>query len=452
MALPPFQNCTIAVIGLGYVGLPLALAFAERKKCFKTKLALNRKIIGFDINEVRINQLNEGFDNTNELEKEQLKNLSLISFTCQLEKIILADVFIITVPTPIKDGNIPDLLPLMDASTTVGKALKIRENKYKKNLRKKHNPIIIYESTVYPGCTEEICLPILEKESNLEANKDFFYGYSPERINPGDKNHKLKDVQKVTSGGNKESGSWINNFYSSIIEAGTHLTKSIKIAETAKVIENTQRDLNIALVNELAIICNLLNINTIEVLEAAETKWNFHSYRPGLVGGHCIGVDPYYLTYKAQQIGYLPEVVLAGRRINNSMGDRIVEIFIKEFFKKKKDIKDSNVLILGLTFKENCSDIRNTKVINIINKLIDYNPKITVVDPYADVKKAQLYYSIKIKNKIPLKTKFDGIIVAVAHDQFIRFDQFFWQSLMNKDCIIMDIKNILPKEINSIKI
>ena len=322
---------------------------------------------------------------------------------------------------------------------------------YKKK-RKIQSPIIIYESTVYPGCTEEICMPLLEKESNLEANKGFFYGYSPERINPGDLNHKLKDIQKITSGSNKDCGKWINNFYSSIIEAGTHLTKSIKIAETAKVIENTQRDLNIALVNELAIICNLLNINTIEVLEAAETKWNFHSYRPGLVGGHCIGVDPYYLTYKAQQIGYLPEVVLAGRRINNSMGFRIVEIFVKKFFKRGKDIKDSNVLILGLTFKENCSDIRNTKVINIIKKLRDYNPKIIIVDPFADIEKAKSMYNIKIKNKIPNKKKFDGIIIAVAHDEFLKFEIDYWRSLMNEDCILMDIKNILPEEINSIKI
>ena len=452
MTFPALQNCTVAVIGLGYVGLPLALAFAERKICFKTKNSLNRNIIGFDINNVRINQLNEGVDNTNEVEKEKLKNLSLIKFTSDLEKIALADVFIITVPTPIKDGNTPDLLPLRNASTTVGQALKFREDINKKDKRKMSNPFVIYESTVYPGCTEEVCIPILEKESNLTSNKGFFYGYSPERINPGDINHKLKDIQKITSGGNQESGSWINNFYGSIIEAGTHLTKSIKIAETAKVIENTQRDLNIALVNELAIICNLLNINTIEVLEAAGTKWNFHSYRPGLVGGHCIGVDPYYLTYKAQQIGYLPEVVLAGRRINNSMGDRIVDIFIKEFFKKEKDIKDSNVLILGLTFKENCSDIRNTKVINIINKLKDYNPNITIVDPLADIEKTEFYYRIKIKNKIPIKNKFDGIIVAVGHEQFKRFESDYWQSLMKKDCIIMDIKNIVPEEINSIKI
>ena len=452
MTFPSLRNCTIAVIGLGYVGLPLALAFAERKKCFKTKNDLNRKIIGFDINKIRVNQLIKGLENTNEVEKGKLKNLSLIEYTCQLEEIACADVFIITVPTPIKDGNIPDLLPLKDASTTVGKALKIRKNLNKKDQRKIVNPIIIYESTVYPGCTEEICLPILEKESNLEANKSFFYGYSPERINPGDEKHKLKDIKKIISGGNQESGSWINNFYSSIIEAGTHLTQSVKIAETAKVIENTQRDLNIALVNELAIICNLLNINTIEVLEAAETKWNFHSYRPGLVGGHCIGVDPYYLTYKAQQIGYLPEVVLAGRRINNSMGGRIVEIFVKEFFKKEKDIKDSNVLILGLTFKENCSDIRNTKVISMINKLKDYNPKITVVDPCADLEKAKSTYNLQIKSKIPINNKFDGIIVAVAHEEFIRFEKDYWQSIMKKDCILMDIKNIIPKEINSIKI
>ncbi len=452
MTFPSLNNCTVAVIGLGYVGLPLALAFAEKKSCFKTKIPLNRKIIGFDINKNRINQLSEGLDSTNEVKEDKLKNLSLIKFTSQVENIALADVFIITVPTPIKDGNIPDLLPLKDASTTVGKALKIRKIINKQNKIKIPNPIIIYESTVYPGCTEEICLPILEKESDLESNKGFFYGYSPERINPGDPNHKLKDIQKITSGGNQESGNWINDFYSSIIEAGTHLTKNIKIAETAKVIENTQRDLNIALVNELAIICNLLNINTIEVLEAAETKWNFHSYRPGLVGGHCIGVDPYYLTYKAQQIGYLPEVVLAGRRINNSMGARIVDIFVKEFFKREKDIKNSNILILGLTFKENCSDIRNTKVVNMIKKLEDYNPKITIVDPYADIEKSKSIYDIKVINKIPLKKKFDGIIIAVAHDQFIKLEIDFWRNLMKDDCILMDIKNILPKEINSIKI
>ena len=450
MALPPFQNCTIAVIGLGYVGLPLALAFAERKKCFKTKLALDRKIIGFDINAIRINQLNEGLDNTNELKKEQLENLSLISFTCQLEKIILADVFIITVPTPIKDGNIPDLLPLMDASTTVGKALKIRENKYKKNLRKKHNPIIIYESTVYPGCTEEICLPILEKESNLEANKDFFYGYSPERINPGDKNHKLKDVQKVTSGGNKESGSWINNFYSSIIEAGTHLTKNIKIAETAKVIENTQRDLNIALVNELAFIFNKMNIDTLDVLNAASSKWNFLNFRPGLVGGHCIGIDPYYLTWKAEQIGYKPQIVLSGREVNEKMTDYILGKIVDRLNKLEINLEETRILICGISFKEDCPDIRNSKVIDFINLSKDLGFRLNIYDPIADLIDLDLSIKKYVLKDFPNTELYDVIFIAVPHREIREIPYEKYNGILNLKGFIFDLKGILVKRNNII--
>tara|TARA_Y100000589_G_C27189431_1_gene644126 strand:+ start:2401 stop:3753 length:1353 start_codon:yes stop_codon:yes gene_type:complete len=450
MKFPNLYNCSIAVIGLGYVGLPLAVEFSERKKCLKTNKSLKRKIIGFDINLKRINELIKGIDSTNEILISNLNHFFSIIFTDQLSQIVSADIFIITVPTPINSANIPDLSPLERASITVGKALKLRSKL--KNNAKTTTPIVIYESTVYPGCTEEICLPILEKESNLIANKDFYYGYSPERINPGDKTHKLKDIRKITSGSTQESGIWINNLYRSIIEAGTHLTENIKIAEAAKVIENTQRDLNIALVNELAVICNLINIDTNKVLEAAETKWNFHSYRPGLVGGHCIGVDPYYLTFKAQQLGYLPEVVLAGRRINNSMGERIIEIFVKEFFSRGKDIKNSNILIMGLTFKENCPDIRNTKVIDLIKKLSEFNANILVVDPFADKDKSKSEYGLEIKNSVPKNLKFDGIIIAVAHDVFVNNKLSDWRKLMKNDCILMDVKNILPNELKSIKL
>ena len=452
MNLPNIYKTTIAVIGLGYVGLPLTVEFCERKKCFKTKKLIDRKVIGFDINKERINELISSFDRTNEIDITQLEHFSSIRFTDQLEELVNAEVFIITVPTPIKKSNIPDLVPLENASSIVGKVLKLR--KEFKNIDIKTNvcPIIIYESTVYPGCTEEVCLPILEKESNLIANKDFFYGYSPERINPGDNNHKLKDIKKITSGSNEKVGLWINELYGSIIEAGTHLTKNIKVAEAAKVIENTQRDLNIALVNELAIICNLLKIDTIEVLTAAETKWNFHSYRPGLVGGHCIGVDPYYLTYKAQQLGYLPEVVLAGRRINNSMGERIVDIFVKEFFSRGKNIKDSKILILGITFKENCPDIRNTKVIDMVNKLKTFNKNICIVDPYADIENTMYEYNLRIRNSIPEKMKFDGIIIALGHKEFQNFEINFWESIMNSNCVLFDVKSIIPNELCPIRL
>jgi len=449
MNLPDQNKCSIAIIGLGYVGLPLALTFSERKKCSKTKNNLNRKIIGFDINQNRVKELISGFDSTNEIE---FNNIPLINFTDKFEDLICCDVFIVTVPTPINNSNNPDLKAIKSACSTVGKVLKLRNDYFVNHNKVVSNPIIIYESTVYPGCTEEICVPIIKKESELIPNKDFFYGYSPERINPGDKKHKLKDIKKVTSGSNYESAKWIDNLYCSIIDAGTHLCKSIKIAEAAKVIENTQRDLNIALINELSIICNLLDIDTLEVLQAAETKWNFHSYRPGLVGGHCIGVDPYYLTYKAQELGYLPEVVLAGRRINNSMGERIVKIFVKEFFARGKDIKNSNVLILGLTFKENCSDIRNTKVLDIIKKLKEFKANLIVVDPLGDISKAQDVYDLKLNNSIPESIKFDGIIVAVSHNKFRNFNLNYWQKLMNKNCILFDIKGIVPDELEPLRL
>ena len=451
MTFPSLNNCTVAVIGLGYVGLPLALAFAEKKSCFKTKIPLNRKIIGFDINKNRINQLSEGLDSTNEVKEDKLKNLSLIKFTSQVENIALADVFIITVPTPIKDGNIPDLLPLKDASTTVGKALKIRKIINKQNKIKIPNPIIIYESTVYPGCTEEICLPILEKESDLESNKGFFYGYSPERINPGDPNHKLKDIQKITSGGNQESGNWINDFYSSIIEAGTHLTKNIKIAETAKVIENTQRDLNIAFVNELSMIFKALNISTLEVLEAAKTKWNFLDFSPGLVGGHCIGIDPYYLKFKSKQMGFSPRLVSSGRQINNGMAKWIVDQLIIEMARRKLVIGGTKVLILGYSYKENCGDHRNSRVLDVISALKVYGLEYEIVDPYVDSEACKRDYAIEILNKIP-DYSYSAVIAAVGHDIFRSITPENWKKLIINNGIIFDIKGICPKNLPVLKI
>ncbi len=415
------QNCHIGIIGLGYVGLPLAVEFGKK---FPTT--------GFDINAKRINELMAGHDYTLEVEPELLKSATLLSYSSNLEDMRACNVYIVTVPTPIDLHKRPDLTPLEKASESVGKVLS-------------KGDVVIYESTVYPGATEEVCVPILEKFSGLVFNKDFFAGYSPERINPGDKEHRVTSILKVTSGSTPEIGEFVDNLYKSIITAGTHKASSIKVAEAAKVIENTQRDLNIALINELAIIFNKLGIDTLEVLEAAGTKWNFLPFRPGLVGGHCIGVDPYYLTHKAQEIGYNPEVILAGRRVNDNMGGYVTGRVVKLMTKRRVHVVDSNILVLGLTFKENCPDLRNTRVVDIINEFKTYHANVDVYDPWISAEEAKHEYGI---NPITTLTpgKYDAVILAVAHKQFREMGVKAIRALGKPDAVLFDVKNLFPKE------
>lgn len=448
---PDINECTIAIIGLGYVGLPLAIEFSKKQKCFISGKILNRKIIGFDINLERIEELKKGLDNTNEIDSKDLLNANFLDLTNKVESIAKADVFIITVPTPIDSFKKPDLSPIKKASLIVAKAMKIRSQ-----LPINTIPIVIYESTVYPGTTEEVCIPIIEKESGLfcdiSKNNVFACGYSPERINPGDKEHRLKDIIKITSGSNTNVAKWIDLFYGSIIHAGTHLTKDIKTAEAAKIIENTQRDINIALMNELAIIFKLLDIDTLDTLRAASTKWNFIKFQPGLVGGHCIGVDPYYLTYKSQSMGYSPEMVLAGRRINDDMSKWLAEQIILEMTKKNIPIFNSNILILGFTFKENCPDIRNTKVFDLINILKEYNLNLEIVDPWVNSLESETVYGIKIKKSIPKNIKYHALVCAVAHEEFIKIKKSNWKKMINQNGIIFDLKGIVPRELDPVRI
>jgi len=382
----------MAIIGLGYVGLPLAVEFGK-----------SRPVIGFDINAARITDLQKGHDQTLEVEAEELAEAAHLSFSSDPADLTAARIFIVTVPTPIDDHKRPDLTPLLRASETVGRALK-------------KGDVVIYESTVYPGATEEDCVPVLERVSGLTFNRDFFCGYSPERINPGDKAHRLPDIVKVTSGSTPEVAEMVDQLYASIITAGTHKAPSIKVAEAAKVIENTQRDLNIALVNELAMIFNRLGIDTLDVLEAAGTKWNFLPFRPGLVGGHCIGVDPYYLTHKAQAVGYYPEVVLAGRRINDGMGAYVANRLVREMIARDIPVKGSRVLVMGLTFKENCPDLRNTRVVDVIRELEGFGIAVDVHDPWADPEEAMAEYGIELVE--PEMGAYGGIVLAVAHEAF----------------------------------
>lgn len=420
------KNVKIAIIGLGYVGLPLAVAFSEK---YQT--------IGFDINKKRIKDLIEGIDSTLEVSSDELSNAKKLSFSANIEEIKTANVYIVTVPTPINEHKQPDLTPLIKASETIGKVIS-------------KGDIVIYESTVYPGATEEDCIPVVERVSGLTYNKDFFAGYSPERINPGDKEHKVTSIKKVTSGSTLEIAEFVDLLYSSVIAAGTYKASSIKVAEAAKVIENTQRDLNIALINELAIIFNKMGIDTEEVLKAAGTKWNFLPFRPGLVGGHCIGVDPYYLTHKAEAIGYHPQVILAGRRINDSMAAYVASQFIKAMIKRRIHVEGANVLIMGLTFKENCPDLRNTKVIDIIAELREYNVNIDVYDPWVSVSEAQHEYNITPVSEPKLKF-YDGIILAVAHKQFKNLDEKI-TDYAKQDSIIYDLKYILPEAISDLRL
>jgi UDP-N-acetyl-D-galactosamine dehydrogenase len=425
------NDIKIAIIGLGYVGLPLAVEFAKKYP-----------VVGFDINIPRIDELNNCIDKTLEVENVLLKEVIVKKNPTRLEKglynssiledIIECNYFIVTVPTPVDKNKRPDLTPLYKASETVGRVLKKGDT-------------VIYESTVYPGVTEDECVPVLERVSGLKFNIDFYCGYSPERINPGDKEHKVTKIKKVTSGSTKEVALNVDNLYRSIITAGTHMASSIKVAEAAKVIENSQRDINIAFVNELAKIFNRLNIDTNDVLEAASTKWNFLKFKPGLVGGHCIGVDPYYLAQKAQEAGYHPEIILAGRRLNDGMGAYVAHEVIKLMIKKDIPVKNSQILVLGITFKENCPDVRNTKVVDIIKTLVDYRAQITIFDPWASPSEVEHEYGIKTEKDISLiKQKFDSVILAVSHELFGKID---WKQFTKTNSVIYDVKQFLSENI-----
>lgn len=411
---------SLCVIGLGYVGLPLAIEFAKKFD-----------VIGFDINRARVDELKDGIDRTLEVSSSDLKS-SQMKYSYTLDEIKNCNVYIITVPTPIDEHKRPDLTPLIKASETVGKVLK-------------KNDIVIYESTVYPGCTEEDCVPILEKISGLKFNKDFFCGYSPERINPGDKERTVSKIMKVTSGSTPATADKVNAIYAKVITAGTYKASSIKVAEAAKVIENTQRDINIAFVNELSLIFNRMGLDTKEVLEAAGTKWNFLKFSPGLVGGHCIGVDPYYLTHKAEAIGYHPQMILAGRRINDSMGSYVANQVVKLMIKKSHQIQDSKILILGLTFKENCPDIRNSRVIDIVTELKDFGCKVDIYDPWASQAEVMHEYNLKLADKgcLASMTDYSAIILAVSHSQFLELNM---SQIVKSKTVFFDLKGLFPKE------
>lgn len=423
----PSSETKIGVIGLGYVGLPLAFEFSKKYQ-----------VIGYDINKKRIEELEQFHDSTLEIDSSSLKSIKNLFFTNNQGDLEACDVYIITVPTPIDKHKQPDLSPLISASKLIGKIIK-------------KGDIVIYESTVYPGATENQCIPVIEEESGLNLNIDFYAGYSPERINPGDKEHTVTKILKVTSGSSPDAAKFVDKLYGSIITAGTHLASSIKVAEAAKVIENTQRDVNIALVNELSIIFNKLEIDTLEVLEAAGTKWNFLPFRPGLVGGHCIGVDPYYLTHIAQYVGYHPEMILAGRRLNDGMGRFAVSLLIKTMMQKNINVEKSRILIMGLTFKEDCPDLRNTKVIDIYNELREYNINIDIFDPWCSKKEALEQFNINILESLP-NTKYDGIIFAVAHSEFKNMSNNDIKKLCKSNSIVFDMKYILPKDQSDIRL
>jgi len=457
MVFPELTTCTVAVIGLGYVGLPLAVEFGKPQACKRTSSPLRRRVIGFDINEQRLKELLDGTDITNEITAQELNEAELLEFSSDPAQLAQADVFLVTVPTPIDSGKRPNLTPLEKASETVGRALKKRVQRQRAVGQMPTTPLVIYESTVYPGVTEEICVPILERESNLQFNSttpidSFVCGYSPERINPGDTEHKLTNITKVTSGSTPKVANWVDEFYGSIIAAGTYLAASLKVAEAAKVIENTQRDLNIALVNELAIIFREMKIDTLDVLDAAGSKWNFLPFRPGLVGGHCIGVDPYYLTHKAEQLGYYPQVVLAGRRINDNMGRWIVEQLVLEMAQRGIVISGTRVLVLGFTFKENCPDIRNTRVLDVVKSLGRYGMDSIVVDPWLDPEQGLQEYGLTIHSEIQDNERYSAVILAVAHDQFKIFSVDKWRNLVNKDGILVDLKGLIPRELKALRL
>ena len=414
------QNKTIAIIGLGYVGLPLAVEFGKI-----------RPVIGYDINQRRIDELNAGEDHTLECTPAQLKEAVHLQHSSQLDDLRGCQVFIVTVPTPVDQANRPDMTLLVNASETVGKVLKSGD-------------VVIYESTVYPGATEEVCVPVLERVSGLRFNQDFFCGYSPERVNPGDREHRLPTIKKVTSGSTPVVAEGVDRLYKEIITAGTHKASSIKVAEAAKVIENTQRDLNIALMNELSLIFNKLGIDTLEVLQAAATKWNFLPFRPGLVGGHCIGVDPYYLTHKAQEVGYHPEVILAGRRINDSIARHVADETVKLMLRKGFPVLGGKLLVLGLTFKENCPDLRNTKVVDIVKALRGYNIQVDVYDPWIDVAEAKREYGLQCLTESPTPGHYSAIVLAVGHRQFTELGERGIKAWGQSNAVVFDVKSILP--------
>lgn len=412
------EDVKIAVVGLGYVGLPLAVEFGK-----------HRPVLGFDINLRRIEALQAGHDHTLEVDNDELASASHLRYSAEPESLAEANFFIVTVPTPIDQYKQPDLTPLVRASETIGRVLK-------------RGDIVVYESTVYPGATEEVCVPVLESVSGLRFNEDFFAGYSPERINPGDKQHRVTTIRKVTSGSTPEVAELVDRVYAQIIVAGTHKAPSIRVAEAAKVIENTQRDVNIALINELALIFNKLGIDTQAVLEAAGTKWNFLPFRPGLVGGHCIGVDPYYLTHKAQSIGYHPEIILAGRRLNDGMGSYVVSQLIKAMTKQRIQVQGSRVLVMGLTFKENCPDLRNTRVVDIVRELAEYNIAVDVYDPWVDPAEARHEYGLDPIAQ-PVPGAYDGIVLAVAHHQFASMGAAGIRALGKPEHVLYDLKYVL---------
>lgn len=422
------MSIKIGVIGLGYVGLPLARLFATKYP-----------VVGFDINQKRVEELNSGLDNTLEIEEDLLKSVLVkeplqsngLFCSTNLEDIKNCNYYIVTVPTPVDKNNRPDLTPLYKSSETVGKVLK-------------KGDIVVYESTVYPGATEEECIPVLEKFSGLKFNVDFFAGYSPERINPGDKEHTVEKILKVTAGSTPEIGIVVNDLYKSVITAGTHLAPTIKVAEAAKVIENSQRDINIAFVNELAKIFNILNIDTHDVLEAAGTKWNFLPFKPGLVGGHCIGVDPYYLAQKAQEAGYHPEIILAGRRLNDSMGEYVASQVVKLMIKKGITVNKAKLLMLGITFKENCPDVRNTKIVDVIAALMDYGIDVSLYDPWANPAEVKHEYNLTTSKTLPTE-KYDAIVLGVSHKEFLSLDL---QNLKNENAVVYDVKGILKSGVD----
>ncbi|MFT0851530.1 Vi polysaccharide biosynthesis UDP-N-acetylglucosamine C-6 dehydrogenase TviB [Achromobacter sp. F4_2707] len=415
------EDVKLAVVGLGYVGLPLAVEFGKK-----------RPVLGFDINKRRIEALKNGHDHTLEVDDDDLAAAKHLRYSADAESLAEANVFIVTVPTPIDQYKQPDLTPLIRASETIGRVLK-------------RGDIVIYESTVYPGATEEVCVPVLESVSGLRFNEDFYAGYSPERINPGDKQHRVTNILKVTSGSTPEIADLIDDIYADIITAGTHKAPSIRVAEAAKVIENTQRDVNIALINELALIFNKLGIDTQAVLEAAGTKWNFLPFRPGLVGGHCIGVDPYYLTHKAQSIGYHPEIILAGRRLNDSMGGYVVSQLIKAMTKRRIQVQGSRVLVMGLAFKENCPDLRNTRIVDIVKELGEYNIEVDVYDPWVDKEEAMHEYGIQPIAELQ-EGAYDGIVLAVAHQQFVEMGAEKIRALGKPEHVLYDLKYVLTAD------
>lgn len=413
------DTARIGIIGLGYVGLPLAVEFSKK-----------RPTIGFDLKARRIDELRKHVDVTREVSTEELQQAGTLEFSCDINELQQCNVFIVAVPTPIDRNKRPDFTPLVKASETVAQVLK-------------KGDVVIYESTVYPGATEEVCIPILEQNAGLVFNQDFFAGYSPERINPGDHQHRLPTIVKVTSGSTPEAADFVDALYGLVITAGTFKASSMRVAEAAKVIENTQRDVNIALINELALIFNRLGIDTIEVLKAAGTKWNFLPFRPGLVGGHCIGVDPYYLTHKAQEVGYHPEMILAGRRLNDDMGRYIASETVKLMLKRRIHVADSHILVLGLTFKENCPDLRNTRVTDIIDELATFGAKIEVYDPWIDREEATRYYGVTMIEHLP-KQRYDAVILAVAHQEFTQLTGDELRALCRDNAVIYDVKHALP--------